>query len=83
VDKSMSEEEVAAISAMIHKYVYTDRPFENADPAIRAGAMRVNANARLNMTSVEDQLAGFRSESLVPQTATLETLVDGQYVETY
>ncbi|MEZ5904956.1 MAG: ABC transporter substrate-binding protein [Geminicoccaceae bacterium] len=83
VDKTMSEADTAAIVAMIHEYVYTDRPLEAADPAIRAGAMRINENGRLNLTSVTDQLEWFKSEGLVPETATVETLVDAQFVETF
>ncbi|MCC5979132.1 MAG: ABC transporter substrate-binding protein [Salinarimonas sp.] len=83
VDQTMSEEEVVEISRMIHEYVYTDRPFEDADSAIRAGAMRVNADARMNLTSIEDQLAWFVSEGLVPADASIETLVDTSLVETY
>jgi NitT/TauT family transport system substrate-binding protein len=83
VDKTMSEAETAAIVAMIHEYVYTDRPLADADPAIRAGAMRINENARLNLASVADQLDWFKSEGLVPETAAIETLVDARFVETY
>jgi NitT/TauT family transport system substrate-binding protein len=83
VEMTMSEDEVVEISRMIHEYVYTDRPFENADPAIRAGAMRINANARMNLTSIRDQLEWFVSEGLVPADASIETLVDASYVETY
>ena len=83
VDKTMSEEDTAAIVAMIHEYVYTDRPIDAADPAIRAGAMRINENSRLNLTSVADQLDWFKSEGLVPETATVEILVDPSFVETY
>lgn len=82
VDGALPEEEIARISAMVHEYVYTDRPFEAADPAIRAGAMRINANAALSLGSVADQLEWFISEGLVPGSATLETLVDSRYVET-
>jgi len=83
VDKTMSEEDTATIVAMIHEYVYTDRPIDAADPAIRAGAMRINENSRLNLTSVADQLDWFKSEGLVPETATVEILVDPSFVETY
>ncbi|WP_099868137.1 ABC transporter substrate-binding protein [Pararhizobium haloflavum] len=83
VDKTMSEEETAEIVAMIHEYVYTDRPLEDADPAIRAGAMRINENARLNLGSVEDQMEWFKSEDLVPAEATVENLVDTSFVETF
>lgn len=83
VDGSMSEEDTAAIIEMIHQYVYTDRPLADADPAIRAGAMRINENARLNMDSVTDQVEWFISEGLVPETASVDTLVDPGFVETY
>ncbi|MCR4266794.1 ABC transporter substrate-binding protein [Nitratireductor sp. ZSWI3] len=82
VDKTMSEEETAAIVAMIHKYVYSDQPLEKADPRIRAGAMRINENAALSLASVEDQLEWFKSESLAPATATMDKLVDASFVET-
>lgn len=82
VDKTMPEADVAAITAMIHKYVYTDRPYDKADPAIRAGAMRVNPGAALNVASVADQLEWFKSESLVPGAASLETLIAPGFVQT-
>lgn len=82
VDKTMPEAGVAEITAMIHKYVYTDRPYDKADPAIRAGAMRVNPGAALNVASVADQLAWFKSESLVPGAASLETLIAPGFVQT-
>lgn len=82
VDKTVGEEEVREIAQMIHPYVYADRPFEEALPAIRAGAMRINEDARLNLASVEDQLDWFVSEGLVPEGASLEALVDPSFVET-
>jgi NitT/TauT family transport system substrate-binding protein len=82
VDQTMPEGETDELVAMIHEHIYTDRPIEAADPAIRAGAMRINANGRLNLESVADQLEWFKSEGLVPQTATIETLVDTSFVET-
>ena len=66
---------------LIHKYVYTDRPFEKAAPSIRNGAMRINKNAALNMGSVNDQLNWFKSEGLVKESITSETLVDSSYSE--
>ncbi|WP_157014603.1 ABC transporter substrate-binding protein [Mesorhizobium xinjiangense] len=83
VDKTMSEEETAEIVAMIHEYVYADQPLEKADPRIRAGAMRINANAKLNLESVRDQLEWFKSEGLVPETASMDNLVDASFVETF
>ena len=83
VDKTMSEDDTAAIVAMVHKYVYSDQPIDKADPRIRAGAMRINANARMNMASINDQLEWFKSEKLVPEDSSMENLVDTSFVETY
>lgn len=83
VDKTMPEEETAELVALIHKYVYTDRPLESADPAIRAGAMRTNQDAKLDLKSIEDQLEWFKSENLVPASASIDNLVDASFVETY
>lgn len=81
VDKTAGEEAAEEMVKLIHKYVYTDRPYEKAAPSIRNGAMRINADAALNMASVEDQLNWFKSEKLVKESITTETLVDGSYAE--
>ena len=39
------------------------------------------ANAALNMGSVTDQLDWFRSEGLIKDSITVETLVDQSYAE--
>lgn len=83
VDKTMSEDESGEMVAMIHEWVYTDRPLKDADAAIRAGAMRMNEGAKLNLASIEDQLEWFKSENLVPQDASIENLVDTSFVETF
>ncbi|MXN63349.1 ABC transporter substrate-binding protein [Stappia sp. GBMRC 2046] len=83
VDKSAGDEAAEEMVRLIHKYVYTDRPYEKAAPSIRNGAMRVNEGAALNLTSVKDQLDWFKSEGLVPEGVTIEKLVDASYVETY
>nr|WP_082735820.1 ABC transporter substrate-binding protein [Pseudovibrio stylochi] len=81
VEKKASAEEQEAMIKLIHKYVYADRPFKKAAPAIRNGAMRINENASLNLKSIEDQLNWFKSENLVSKDITIETLVDTQFVE--
>jgi NitT/TauT family transport system substrate-binding protein len=83
VDKTMSEEETAAIIKMIHKYVYADQPLEKADPRIRHGAMRINANAKMNVESIKDQLEWFKAEGMVPADASMDKLVDASFVETF
>ena len=82
VDRTMGEEDTAAIIEMIHEYVYADQPLEKADPRIRAFAMRINPGAALNLSSVEDQLNWFKSEGLVPDGVTIDDLVDTSFVQT-
>ena len=82
VDKKMDEKDTAAIVAMIHKYVYASTPLEKADAMIRAGAMRIAPDARLNLASVKDQLDWFQAEKMVPADVTMEKLVDASFVKT-
>lgn len=81
VDKTAGDEGAEDMVKLIHKYVYVDRPYEKAAPSIRNGAMRISADAALNATSVKDQLDWFKSEELVKDSVTMETLVDASYVE--
>ena len=81
VDKTAGDDAGEEMVKLIHKYVYTDRPFEKAAPSIRNGSMRINANAALNMASVQDQLSWFQSEGLVKDSITTDTLVDSSYVD--
>ncbi|MGJ8546496.1 MAG: ABC transporter substrate-binding protein [Sulfitobacter sp.] len=76
------EDGVNAMVDLIHKYVYEDQPREKAAKSIINGTMRLNEGAALNIASVRDQLEWFQSEGLVDADITLETLVDGSYVET-
>ena len=64
VDKTMPEKDIVAIVEMIHKYVYASTPLEKADAMIRAGAMRIAPDARLNLDSVKDQLEWFVTEKI-------------------
>ncbi len=79
VDKTAGDEAAEDMVKLVHKYVYTDRPYEKAAPSIRNGAMRISPNAALNLESVQDQLDWFIAEDLVKDTITLDTLVDGSY----
>lgn len=81
VDKTAGPEADEEMVKLIHKYVYTDRPFDKAAGPIRSGAMRINANAALNLASVRDQLGWFKSEGLIKDSITTDTLVDSSYVE--
>lgn len=80
VDKTAGEDAAEEMVKLVHKYVYTDRTYEKAAPSIINGAMRISSGAALNAASVSDQLDWFKSEGLVKDTITFETLVDGSYV---
>lgn len=66
VDKSLSEAEVAAVVADVHRYVFVDKPEAEAARLIQAGAMRVSPDAALNRADVLKQVQWFKEEKLVP-----------------
>lgn len=82
VDRTAGDEAANEMVKLIHKYVYTDRDFEKAAPSIINGAMRINADASMNIDSIANQLEWFKAEGLVKDSITLDTLVDSSYVET-
>ncbi len=81
IDKAGGDTGVDEMVDLIHKYVYTDRPRDKAAPSIINGTMRLSPNAALDVSSVQNQLSWFQSEGLVDEDITLNTLVDGSYVE--
>ena len=83
VDKKRGAGAMEATTRLIHKYVYTSRPYEKAAGSIQAGSMRLQPDGRLNLTSVKHQLDWFKSEKLVPGSASIKNLVDTSYVKTY
>jgi len=82
VDKSAGDDAAMEMINLVHKYVYADKPIEKAEKSIRNGAMRIHAGAALNKTSVSDQLNWFKSEGMVKDGVSYETLVDDSYVKT-
>jgi NitT/TauT family transport system substrate-binding protein len=68
--------------ALLHKYVYTDRPLDKAATPIIQGTMRINEGAKMNVASIRDQLEWFQAEDLVGKDILLEALIDTSYVET-
>jgi NitT/TauT family transport system substrate-binding protein len=83
VDKKRGSKAIEATTRLIHKYVYTSRPYEKAAGSIQAGSMRLQPNGRLNLTSVKHQLNWFKAEKLVPSSASIKNLVDASYVKTF
>ncbi|MEC9431290.1 MAG: ABC transporter substrate-binding protein [Pseudomonadota bacterium] len=82
VDRTQGDAGAEEMTRLIHKYVYEDQPYEKAAKSIVNGAMRVNEGAALNMDSIADQLAWFKSEGLVKDAVSMEMLVDDSYVDT-
>ncbi len=81
VDKTAGDEAAEEMVKLIHKYVYTSRPYEKARNSIINGAMRINKDAAMNAASIRDQLDWFKAEKLVKDKVTFETLVDPSYVK--
>lgn len=81
VDKTLGEDARDEMVRLIHKYVYTDRDYEKAAPSIINGAMRINAGAAINASSITDQLNWFQSEGLIKRSITLDTILDTSYVD--
>jgi len=83
VDKTLGDKAAEDMIKLIHKYVYSSKPYEKAAPSIRNGAMRLNEDAKLNITNIKDQLDWFKSEGLVKKNITIDMLVDTSYVKTF
>ncbi|MEQ9642817.1 MAG: ABC transporter substrate-binding protein [Alphaproteobacteria bacterium] len=83
VRKEGSAAELEEMTKTIHKYVYVDRPYEKAAPPIQAGAMNLNEGAALHLTDVTRQMIWFQKQNLVPQSLSIEQLVDASFVKTY
>lgn len=83
VDKTAGADAAEDMVKLIHKYVYSDRPYEKARGSIIDGAMRINQGAALNLASVQDQLGWFKDEKLIKDSVTMQTLVDPSYVKTF
>ncbi len=82
VDKTADAKEADAVTAIVAKYAYPSTDISKAAPAIIGGAMRLSKDAALNVKSVADQLDWMKSQKLVPASASMDTLVDPEFVET-
>ncbi len=70
-----------AMVKLIHKYVYTDRPYEKAAPGIKAGAVYMNEGAALNVGDVKRQLEWFKAQGLVKSNMTYKDLIATGYAD--
>ncbi len=71
-----------AMVKIIHKYVYTSRPYEKAARSIKAGAMYLNPGAAIDMGSVKHQLEWHQSQGFVSKSIKLDQVVDTSFVKT-
>ena len=81
LNQSRNPAETEAMVKLIHKYVYTSRPYAKAARSIKAGAMYLNPGASLDMGSIRRQLAWHQSQGFVPKTVRLEQIVDTSFVK--
>jgi len=81
LDPNADTAEREALTKILHKYVYNDRPYEKAAPSIQNGAMFLNEGASLNKTDVEKQVKWFKDTGLVDSDLTIDQLVDSSFVE--
>lgn len=82
VDKTAEASQVDEIAKIVHKYVESDAPFEQAKTNLVEGSMRINKGLSLSLNSVMEQLEWFKSEGMVKGNITPEMLFDTSYVKT-
>lgn len=70
-----------AMVKLIHKYVYTNRPYEKAAPGIKAGAVYMNEGAALDVGDVKTQLKWFQAQKLVKPGLTINKLIATGYAD--
>ena len=81
LDPNADAAEKEALTKILHKYVYVDRPYEKAAPSIQNGAMFLNEGASLNKTDVAKQIKWFQETGLVDSDLTIDQLIDSSFVE--
>jgi len=72
-----------AMVKLIHKYVYTDRPYEKAAPGIKAGAVYMNEGAALDVGDVKRQLEWFKAQGLVKTKMGYQDLIATGYADMF
>ena len=70
-----------AMVRLIHKYVYTDQPYEKAAPGIKAGAVYMNEGAALDVSDVKRQLEWFKAQGLVKSKMGYQDLIATGYAD--
>ncbi len=83
IDKTLGEEGLNSMVKLIHKYVYASKAYKKASVSIINGSMRINEGAKLDLTSIKDQLKWLQDTKLVKKNITIDMIVDKSYVQTY
>src|SRR5699024_773449 len=77
-DEAMQDDVVA----MLHKYVYSDQPEDEAYPKIRNGAMFITEGAALNADDVRAQVRWYQERDLVDAAADPDDFINTDFVDT-
>ncbi|EEB82456.1 sulfonate ABC transporter, periplamic sulfonate-binding protein [Roseobacter sp. GAI101] len=80
VDNTLGDDGRDSMVEIIHQHVYSDQPIKQATGPIIAGSMRLASGSCLGAASLRDQLDWFRSENLIDQDVTYETVIDDSFV---
>lgn len=83
LDQNKDPAATEAMVKLIHKYVYTDRPYEKAAPGIKAGAVYINEGAALDVGNVKKQLDWFKAQGLVKTNMTYKDLIATGYADMF
>ncbi|MDO1582701.1 ABC transporter substrate-binding protein [Rhizobium oryzicola] len=82
VDKTTDDESREKLARIVHKYVESDSPFEEAKQNLIDGAMRINKDLALSVASCTEQVEWMKTEGMVKDAVTNEQLFDTSYVKT-
>ena len=83
LDQKKDPAATEAMVKLIHKYVYTSRPYEKAARSIKAGAIYVNEDAMLDLGDVYKQLAWFQAQGLVSKNIKPQDVVSTDFAAAY
>ncbi|MGE3247266.1 MAG: ABC transporter substrate-binding protein [Beijerinckiaceae bacterium] len=75
VDQKKDPAATEAMTKLIHKYVYNERPYDKAAPGIKAGAVYMAEGGSLDVKNVEKQLKWNQEHKFAPASLTMEQLL--------
>lgn len=66
VEKTLSSEQVRALSEKLHRHLYTDQTIEVAEKRMGEGAMAFSKDGSVNQADVLAQIEWFKQQQLIP-----------------